>query len=262
MGSIYLYSEKSHQCLELKAPEIRSTDLVDLQGLLPPNIKGIEFEKPSTGVGDSLLFHSESRQTFVTKYLMDVGQKLVGIGQPLSALRFFDMAMRVRQDPQASLLKAETLFVIGRVDEAQKEVDRFLRGQPHNGPAHYLLGRIHLYRNDYRGAEISLRSALKGIPSEDASREVIETFLEFNQIYLDRDALYSRDLTTQDYVSEIQNLQTRAQTLKAQILNHPDREVRGMEPHLEQLDKVFERWLVEIVARNPDHFQSLLLPQT
>ena len=256
MGSIYLYSERSHQCLELKAREIHPSDLVDLQGLLPRNLKGIQFAKPSVEGGESFLFHSETRQSYVTKYLTDVGQKLMGLGQPLGALRFFDLALRVRQDPQVAVLRAETLFGLGRIEEAQKEVERFLRWQPQNGPAHYLLGRIHLYRNDYRGAEFSLRRALHVLSSDDPRRGAVKVYLEFNQIYLDRDSLYSRDLTTQDYVSEIQNLRQRAQALKTQILDHSDRDVRGMEPHLDSLDKVFERWVVEIVARNPEVLHS------
>ena len=261
MGSIYLYSEKNHTCVELNASEIQTSDLVGLQGLLPRNLQGIQFTKPSPGEREVILFHSESRQPYVSKYLMDVGQKLMGLGQPLGALRLFDLALRVRQDPQISLLRSETLVGLGRMEEAKKEIDRFLRWQPRNGLAQYLLGRIYLNRDDYRVAEGYFRMALTQFNTEDPRRETVKAYIEFNQIYLDRDALYSRNLSAQEYVSEIQILRNRAQAHKAKILEHPDREVRGMEPHLDHLDKTFERWMVEIAARSPEALPTPLQSQ-
>jgi tetratricopeptide (TPR) repeat protein len=252
LGSIYLYSEKNHKCVELQASQIQTSDLVGLQGLLPRNLQGIQFTKPSPGESEIILFHSESRQPYVSKYLMDVGQKLMGLGQPLGALRLFDLALRVRQDPKISLLRAESLVGLGRMEEAKKEIDRFLRWQPNNGTAHYLLGRIYLNRDDYRVAEGYFRVSLSEMGPMDGRRDTIKAYLEFNQIYLDRDGLYSRNLSAQEYVTEIQTLRNRVRVQKAKVLEHPDREVRGMEPHLDHLDKTFERWMVEIAARNPE----------
>jgi len=252
LGSIFFYSEKNHKCLEVKDPQIQTSDLVDLQGLLPRNLQGICFAKPTPATSEVILFHSESRQPYVSKYLMDVGQKLLGLGQPLGALRLFDLALRIRHDPQVALLRSETLVGLGRMEEAKKDIDRFLRWQPRNGLAHYLLGRIFLNRDDYRTAEGYFRMALAQLGSEDPRRETVKAYLEFNQIYLDRDALYSRNLSAQEYVSEIQILRKQVQVHRTKILEHPDREVRGMEPYLDHLDKTFEGWLVEIAARNPE----------
>jgi len=252
VGSIFLYSEKSHRCVELRAPEIQTSDLIDLQGLLPRNLKGIQFVKPLAEGREAILFHSEGSPSQVSRYLMDVGQKLLGLGQPVGALRLFDLSLRIRHDPEVALLKAETLVSLGRMEEAKADLDRFLRWQPRNGLAYYLLGRIYLNRDDYQRVETYLKRSLQLMPAIDPRRGSVEVYLEFNQIYLDRDALYSRDLSPPNYVLEIQKLRQRGLSLREKILSHPDREVRGMEPHLDQLGKVFEHWLSEIAARNPE----------
>jgi tetratricopeptide (TPR) repeat protein len=248
VGSIFLFSERNGMCVELKASEIGTRDLVDLQGLLPRNLKGISFNRPSLPQAERTpeLFRSESRGPHVSRYLTDVGQKLLTVGQPQGALRFFDLALRVRPEPETALLRAKTLVALGRMDEAHREVDRFLRWQPINGLGFYLLGRIYMARNDFQSTEQYLRRADRFLPDGDPQREVVRTYLDFNRLFLDRDALYGRNLSPHEYIREITQLQTRVRGFKSRIQANPHPEIQGMEPHLDTLDKLFQRWLDEI----------------
>lgn len=235
-------------CVELNTPEINPSDLVNLQGLLPRNLKGISFSRPPLeNAGDGgVAFRSESRKSYVSRYMVDVGQKLLGLGQAQGALRFFDMASRLGPDAEVNLLRSRALVSLGRMDEAHREIDRILRWQPSNGLAHFLLGRIYLNRNDYQSAERYFRTALAQTPEGHELRPVVQAYLEFNQVFQDRDALYGRNLSPQDYAREIQNLQTRVLEFKARIQTSAHAEVRGMEPHLDTLDKLFQHWLAEM----------------
>ncbi len=241
-------------CLELQASEIDPVDLVALKGALPRNIHGIGFKPPGETPAEGLnpyQFRSESRSPEVSRYLKNVGEKLLSIGQPLGALRFFDMARRVRQDPEVALLRAKTLVALGRMDEAETEAAQFLKGRPNDGMGFYLMGRANLARSDFQGADRNFRRAENLLPASDTTQRLINrTFLQFNQILLDRDALYGRNLNPDEYAAEIQQLQGRVQEFKSRLSTFPHPEISGLEPYLDTLDKTFQSWLAEM-GRGP-----------
>jgi len=236
-------------CLELQASEIDPVDLVALKGALPRNIHGISFKPPAESQAETApyQFRSESRSPEVSRYLINVGEKLLSIGQPLGALRFFDLARRVRQDPDVALLRAKTLVALGRMDEAEAEADQFLKWRPNDGMGFHLLGRSKLARSDFQGAQRDFRRADDLLPAADTTQRLINrTFLQFNQILIDRDDLYGRNLNTDEYAREIEQLQGRVQEFKSRLASFPHPEIQGLEPYLDTLDKTFQRWLAEI----------------
>jgi tetratricopeptide (TPR) repeat protein len=188
--------------------------------------------------------------------MRNVGEKLLGMDQPLGALRFFDLSLKVHQETEVSLLRSKALVALGRIGEAEQELNRFLQAEPQNGQAYFLFGRIYLSRNDYQAAERYFRWAQALFPEGDSQRSVASAYLGFNQLFLDRDALYARDLSPGDYVREIENLTHQVVEFKAQVLASSHEEVRGMEPHLETMVKLFQHWRAEIIARNPEVFSS------
>src|SRR4030095_9122976 len=237
-----------------QASEIDPVDLVALKGALPRNIHGISFKPPAETPAEAAApyqFRSESRSPQVSRYLMNVGEKLLNIGQPLGALRFFDLARRVRQDPDVALLRAKTLVALGRMDEAEAEANQFLKWRPNDGMGFFLLGRAHLARSDFQGADRNFRRAEDLLPVADTTQRLINrTLLQFNQILLDRDALYGRNLNPDEYAREIQQLQGRVQEFKSRLASFPHPEIGGLEPYLDTLAKTFQSWLNEM-GRSP-----------
>ncbi|GEM_PF-1884279 len=248
MSSIFLFSERQKKCVELKIRGLDPAELVTLQGLLPRHLRGVSFVKPAmaSDVSKEVLFHSETREPQVARYLGEVSVRLLEVGQPLGALRFLDLSLRLRKDAERSLLRTEILISLGRIDEAFSEVDRFLKWQRHHGWAHYLLGRVYLGQSHYQAAQESFQNAMALLPKQDSRRKIIENYIQFNQIYLDRDSLYGKNLKTTDYVAEIRILRKRCHAFKKQVAQSAHREVRGMEPYLDQLEKLFECWMEEM----------------
>jgi tetratricopeptide (TPR) repeat protein len=251
VSSIFLYSDQIGKCIELESDKITPTDLVDLQSALPRDLRGISFNKPAPAQApqSQFNFRSEARQSHVSRYLVEVAEKLLKLDQSSGALRVLELAQKVErapQDPRLSLLRAEALLGVGRIDEAYPEIQRFLRWQPSDARAHFLLGRIYLQREDYQMAQRYFKMAKAFLPKEAVLRESVERFIEFNKIFLDRDALHTRNLSSHEYVHEIEQLRQRVHQLKAQIQTSPHAEVQGMEPHLDNLDKLFQCWLQEM----------------
>lgn len=255
MGSIFLYSNRSGQCVELKVPEATPSDLARLHGALPRNVTGLSFTRPTLthsggGGGGGAHFHAVSSPARVSEHLTAVGEKMLRAGQALAALRFFDLAGRLQQRESLSLLRAEALVAVGRMDEAQGEANRFLRLKPEEGRAHFLLGKVYLHQERYEEARRHFTLARRFLPETDPQRGALQGYLEFNQIYLDRDALHTRDLGREDYVQEIENLRSRALALRSVVQTSPSPDLRGMEPHLDHLDNLFQSWLRELAAND------------
>ena len=206
--SIFLFSETSKKCVELKTSAITPSDLVDLQRLLPRNLKGVSFHKPD----EEFIFRSEARELYVSKYLTEVGQSLLNLGEPLGALRFFDFSLKIENNPNLKflLLRAKALLEIGQVDEAFTDVKRVLKEEPENGLAHFILGKVYLYRNDYQKANHSFEKVFSILPKEDSHSEFSRRYIELNQLFIQRDSLYARNLSSKEWIQEIEFLREKS----------------------------------------------------
>ena len=248
MASIYLFSERSKRCVELQSPRVLENDLVQLKNLLPLKLRGLSLNRPDLlDKKQEIAFRSEKRPAYVSRYLLQVGEKLLNIGQTGAALCVFDFSSKVKDRPECPLYRARALMSLARIDEAEALAQEFLKKHPKNSFAHFILGRVRLSRDDFQGAESYFVKSRKFLKKEDEPHEEVLPYYEsFVSLMLARDALYSLNLNTLDYSHEIARLKKKVFQLRSQIQQSAHREVHGMEPYVESLDKLLEHWLAEI----------------
>ncbi len=93
------------------------------------------------------------------------GRMLLDLRRPEEALEL--LRKRAETDPaepRLRLLEAQTLLLLGRLDEAWGTADRLLRSAPDYADAHYLRGSIDIGRQRFAKAEEDLRQALELAP--------------------------------------------------------------------------------------------------
>jgi len=248
MASIYLFSERSKRCVELQSPRVLENDLIQLKDLLPLKLRGLSLNRPELlDAKEEIAFRSEKRPAYVSRYLLQVGEKLLNIGQTGAALCVFDFSSKVKERPECPLYRARALMSLARIDEAEILAQEFLKKHPKNSFAHFLLGRVRLSRDDFQGAESCFTKSRKHLRKEEEPHEEVLPYYEaFISLMLARDALYGLNLNTIDYSHEIKRLKKKVLALKTKIQESNHREVHGMGPYVESLEKLLEHWLAEI----------------
>ncbi len=221
--SIFLFSESSRKCVELKTSVITPSDLVSLQRILPRNLKGVSFHRPTLNLEEDensdFAFHAETRDPYVSKYLAQVGKSLLSLGEPLGALRFFDFSLKVENNPNLNfqLLRSKALMEVGQIDEAATIIDQLVKENPENGFAQFLLAKIFFYQNNYLSSVNYFEKAKLFLSKEDPYHYFSEVHILINQLFLERDSLYAKNLTVTDLIQEIEILKEKVVQLKSNI---------------------------------------------
>ncbi len=249
VSSIFLFSQSQGRCVELELPQASPSDLEVLHGALPANVSGLSFTRPDLKAPQRgpVRFHSVSSPTHVAEHLGTLGDRMLNASQPLAALRFFDLATRMNSDLVFHLKRAEALLPLGRLEEAQREIDYVLRYNPENAGALFLKGRIALHQERYVDAVPFFKRAEIFAENEN-QRIMASAYLRFARIYQDRDQLHLRNLAPNDYVVEIKQLQSTSRQLHDEVQGSAIAPLQGMEVHLEALENLFSSWLRELSA--------------
>ncbi len=257
MASIYIYNLKGGKCVELNSPQIVEEDIAQLKSLLPPNLEGLSFESPLS------LFDSdtptelkvESQEPRVAEYLKGIGTKLQKLRQIPGALRFYDLAYRVSGNTDMLMVKAQALSQTGQVERADQLLQRFSEARPDHPEPYFYFGKNALSRNDYNEALRHFETSLDLIRVNNVEhrglRDLLNYYIRFTDLYLDRDQLFNRDLDDEAMTREILQLRQRTQTLAEEIERQHKSELEGMMFYLRTQEEVFGRWLEEIAKRSP-----------
>lgn len=250
MASIFIYNRARGKCVELHSAQIAEEDIAQLQSALPANLEGIAFTSPVGSENTLKEILVEDRESRVAEYLKNIGKKLEQLQQGNGAIRFYDLAFRLGKSSEVLMMKARVLGQYGQVDQAQKLLSQYVQQHPDSPEAYYMFGKLALSRADYTEAQRYFREAQTRIRGQNVEHRPLELILEFYErfvgIYLDRDALFTRDLSTEDLGAEIKRLRARTQALVRDIREDAKNEVQGMHFFLETQDRIFEKWLAEI----------------
>jgi len=255
MASIYIYNLKGGKCVELNTPRIEDDDISELKSILPSNLEGLAFESPLNKFDEETIteIRVEDQEPRVAEYLKGIGNKLEKLKQVSSALRFYDLAFRVSGNSEVLILKAQALSQAGQVERAEKLLRRFSRQHPNRPEPFFFFGKNALARADYQKAQEHFEEAQKRIRSNNVEhrglQESLEIYQRFISIYLDRDQLFTRDLSPEDCIKEIIRLRQRTKVLTDDIRNKNKNDLEGMVFFLETQDKIFEKWLEEMAAK-------------
>jgi tetratricopeptide (TPR) repeat protein len=250
MASIYLYNKD--RCLELKTPQIGEEDIKRLKSVLPPHVEGLSFSPPVKATENSTQvdFKTEQQEERVADYLKSIGSKLEQLHQVRSAVRFYDLAFRLSPRGDVLLMKARALSQHGEAEQADQLLNQCLQRDPLDPKPYLMLGKMAFGRSDYQLAKRYFEEGLKNIldkpPEQQNLKEVLSVYLEVIQIFLDRDQLFSRSLSPQDCLSEIQSLRLRARNFSNQLRRNQNTEIRGLDFYAEGLEKTFEKWIEEM----------------
>lgn len=256
MASIFIYNLKGGKCVELSNPKIEDDDIDQLRHLLPKNLEGLSFESPIDKFDEDTLseVRLEENTKRVAEYLKGIGNKLEQLHQVQGAVGFYDLAFRVSGNTDYLMLKARSLGQIGQVDKAERLLQRFSKNHPESPEPYYHFGKHALSRADYESAKEHFTKALSLVRSNNVEHKnlqtILETYVRFVSIYLDRDQIFARDLPQAQCIDEIERLQNRTRALADDIRNQRISELDGMIFFLETQDKVFEKWLQEMGAHS------------
>ena len=237
--------------MELLSAQIADEDIAQLQSALPANLEGIAFTSPVDIFENSLKeVLVEDRENRVAEYLKNIGRKLEQLHQANGAIRFYDLAFRLSKSSEVLMMKARVLGQYGHVDQAQKLLGQYVQQHPDSPEAYYMFGKLALSRADYAEAQRNFRESQTRIREQNVEhrplQQVLEYYDRFVGIYMDRDALFTKDLSTEDLASEIRRLRSRTQALVQDIQADSKSDVQGMHFFLETQDRIFEKWLAEI----------------
>ncbi len=223
-----------------------SSDLETLRNLLPEHLRGVGFSRPPLADQEGARFQIEKRSKVVAKCLFNLGEKLLEKDVFYAALSCFDLSLKVRKTPLASLARAKVLITLGQLDLAEREIQRFSKWKQQTGMVFWIRGRILLSRHDYQGAQLLFEAGLKSTKEGSLENEVLLRYLKLNLLFLERDSLYSRNLSGQDYLHAIESLNQQVQTKRTEVRKSLHREIREMEPLLDGLEKLFKNWVEQI----------------
>lgn len=234
--------------MELKVPEASASDLAALDRTLPPNVSGLSFAQPEF-VGASkgkVRVHSVSSPRHVAQHLGVLGDRLMDASQAVAALSFYDLALRIGHQPSLHVKRAEALFHLGRMEETQRELKAALEQDPQNTEALFWKGRVALHQERHGEAVQCFTQANDLSLIENEWKQINVAYLRFAQIYHERDQLHLRNLKPKDYVVEIEQLQSKVQSLRQEIQSASRSTLLGMEMHLDALENLFKSWLREL----------------
>ncbi len=254
MASIYIYNLKGGKCVELSNPRIADEDIAQLRTLLPNNLEGLAFESPIDKFEEDTLseVRVEDSTSRVAEYLKGIGNKLEQLQQVSGAVGFYHLAYRVSGNTDYLMLKARSLGQIGQVEHAERLLKRFSQEHPDSPEPHYHFGKHALSRADYQSAKDHFATALSLIRPANIEHKklhgMLETYIRFVSIYIDRDQIFSRDLPQSLCLKEIERLQSRTRALAEDIRQQRVSELDGMIFFLETQDKIFDKWLEEMGA--------------
>lgn len=257
LNSIFLFSMRAKKCIELQIPYSKSSDFEILKNLLPKNLRGISLTKPEVGEDSVLEFHKENREPYVARYLTDVGEKLIHLGQAMGALKLLEWASNLEKSSRVTLMHAWAKLGLGRLDEAEQDLAVLLKWHPKNSVAQFLIGKVFFQRSDHQKAQEHFDLALKFSDSSNNYLKLLDAFSKFNQILIDRDSLYSKEISARHLYTEIEGLKNRAAELKQSIEKTSNNsELQGIGVYLENLEKLFDSWMAEMGSR-PGFFREV-----
>jgi tetratricopeptide (TPR) repeat protein len=254
MASIFIYNRSRGKCVELNTPRIAEEDIASLKSALPANLEGISFSSPLDTFEDHTVkeLRVEDRELRVAEYLKSIGHKLEQLQQVAGAIRFYDLAFRLSGSSEILMMKARALSQYGQADQAQRLLNRIVEKHPDAPEPHFIRGKMALSRADYAEAEKHFKQAKALLRASNIEHKQLDETLgiyeRFVQVYLDRDRLFTRDLSQDDCIAEIRHLRERTQVLSRDINGDSKPEIQGMLFFLETQDKIFEKWLDEMGA--------------
>ncbi len=250
MASIYLYNK--NRCLELNNPRIEEEDIKRLKSVLPSHLEGIAFVPPENATEPltSREYKTESQEVRVADYLKNIGNKLEQLHQVKGAVRFYDLAFRLNPNGDLLLMKARALSQHGEAEQADQLLNQYLKRDPLDPKPYVMLGKMAFGRSDYQVSKRYFEKALErargtSVNAKDLG-EVIQFYLKIIGIYLDRDQLFSRSLSSHECLIEIQSLHQRTQSFFKELKQSNNSEVQGLEFYVEGLEKTFEKWVEEM----------------
>lgn len=253
MASIFIYNIKGGKCVELNTPRINEEDITELKSLLPSNLEGLSFESPLDRFEEETIteVRVEDRESRISEYLKGIGTKLQQLKQVPVALRFYDLAFRVNPSIDVLLMKAQALANSGQIEKAEKLLNRYAKECPDRPEPYFFFGKHALGRADYEQAKTYFEDAQNRIRSSNVEhrnlQDLLDAYKRFVSIYLDRDQLFTRDLSPDDCIKEIIRLRQRTKVLITDIRSQNKNELDGMIFFLDTQDKIFEKWLEEMV---------------
>ncbi len=256
MASIYIYNLKGGKCVELLSPHIVEEDIAQLKSLLPPNLEGLSFESPLELFDEETIteLKVEDREPRVAEYLKGIGTKLQKLRQIPGALRFYDLAYRVSGNTDMLMVKAQALTQTGQVERANQLLQRFSEARPDHPEPYFYFGKNALSRNDYNEALQNFETALDLIRTNNVEhrglRDLLNYYVRFTDLYLDRDQLFNRDLDDEAMTREISHLRQRTRSLAEEIKHQRHSELEGMMFYLHTQEEIFGRWLEEIAKKS------------
>lgn len=254
MASIFIYNKSRGKCLELSTPNIADEDIARLKSFLPRNLEGIAFSSPVELMEEETPTELKviDREPHVAEYLKNIGNKLEELQQVKGALGFYDLAFRLSKNSEVLMMKARVLLQQGQAEQALRLLQHYIKVHPENPEPHFMFGKLALSRADYAEAYRCFGEAEQKIRSGNVEHkklaEALLLYKDFVSIYLDRDQLFTRDLSQERCIAEINQLRRRAQDLVKIIQASPKGELQGMAFFLETQDKIFEKWLEEMGA--------------
>ncbi len=233
-------------------PGASASDLERLDQALPSNVSGLSFAQPEfvSASQGKVRVHSVSSPQHVARHLGVLGDRLLDASQAFAALNFYDLALRIGHEPSLLIKRAEALFHLGRMEEAQRELFSALEIEPKNAEALFWMGRVALHRERHEEA-VRYFSRVQKVTSHTPDwQEVARTYLQFASIYQERDQLHLRNLKPRDYVLEIEKLRTKAQDLRQEVCSARQAHLQGMALHLDALENLFSSWLRELQSNS------------
>jgi tetratricopeptide (TPR) repeat protein len=252
MASIYLYNLKGGKCVELSCPNIGEADIARLKASLPDRLEGLAFESPLEKFDEDSIseIRVEDRTARVAEYLKGIGNKLEKLHQVPGAVGFYDLAFRISGNRDYLMLKARTLGQVGQVERSERLMRLYAKSYPDSPEPQFQFGKNALSRNDYQSALDHFHKALELARLNEVEHrllfKMLEIYIQFVSIYIDRDRIFSRNLPTAQCMEEIRRLQDRARLLAGAIRQARLVELDGMVFFLETQEKIFDKWLEEM----------------
>lgn len=255
MASIYVYSLKGKKCVELKSPLLEEEELLKLEKLLPPNLKGLSFENPQKlfdNAQETCEEHKEvdNRKT-VGEYLKGIGFKLESLKLYYGALRFYDLALKHQSSSEVLMRKAHVLEMLGYADKAERLLKEYQKKNPQAPEPYFVLGKQALSRSDYHQAETCFAESWQRLnkknPSHRPLKKNLNLYLKFVRLFLKRDQLFTRNLSHEECAAEIERLIEETHQLEAEVEKRSEgQKLEGMEFFLKNQRDIFKKWLEEM----------------
>ncbi|MCB1214339.1 MAG: hypothetical protein KDK66_02565 [Deltaproteobacteria bacterium] len=255
MPSIYIYSLKGKKCVEVKSPLLEEEEILKLEKFLPASLKGLSFEDPrplfKQAGQECEEYREESDPRSVAEYLVGIGVKLESLKLYYGALRFFDLALKHRSSSEVIMRKAHVLELLGYADKSERLLNQYQQKNPKAPEPYFILGKQALGRTDYARAEQCFKQALERLNSKkerhEGLKKNINLYLKFVGLFLERDRLFTRNLSHEECMDEIRRLIQDTYDLEEEVEKRGQTEkLEGMIFFLKNQRTIFNKWLEEM----------------